>query len=338
MQGEPRELVALTKARDQLAACVNVDEVKDIIDKAEAIRQYSKEAGLGLDAVIKATLIKTLAERRAGELLKGMELNGGDRKSELRNERVKLSDLGITSPQSHRWQTMAELAECEIDAIAAEALAKRKEFTSKQIYALGKKRKAKQTNGNGHEVVEGVVGDLYELINEEKRFATIYADPPWQYGNQGTRAATDNHYPTMTVAEICAEPVDAIASDDARLFLWTTTSFLRDSFDVIDAWGFEYKSQIIWCKPQMGIGNYCRVSHEILMIAARPKAGAWDDRDKNIKSWQVADRQKHSKKPGEFRGIVERLSPAPYLEMYGREVKEGWTTYGNQVVSALFGT
>jgi N6-adenosine-specific RNA methylase IME4 len=122
-----------------------------------------------------------------------------------------------------------------------------------------------------------------------------------------------------------------VASEGARLFLWATTGFLRESFDVIQAWGFEYRSQIIWCKPQMGIGNYCRVSHEILMIATRPGIKAWDGRDKAIKSWHVADRTKHSEKPELFRGIVEKLSPGPYLELFGRVTAKGWTTHGNQI-------
>lgn len=338
MAGEPRDLVALSKARQHLAVCTSIDEVKDIRDKAEAVRAYAKKAGMSLDVQNSAATVKLLAERRAGELLRGMEKHEGGRPSENRSHGetgLRLSDLGLTKTQSHRWQTIAELSENEIEAFSAEASKAHKELTSGKVYKVAKQRKAKE-KVNGHAVLEGVVDDLNMLISEGKSFTTIYADPPWRYGNQGTRAATDNHYDTMTVAQICAEPVVKLATDDARLFLWTTTSFLRESFDVIDAWGFEYKSQVIWCKPQMGIGNYCRVSHEILMIAA--KKGPWDERDKNIKSWLVEPRGKHSKKPDAFRRIVERLSPGPYLEMYGREAKDGWTTYGNQVSAALFGT
>lgn len=162
-------------------------------------------------------------------------------------------------------------------------------------------------------------------------FGCIYADPPWQYGNQGTRAATDNHYSTMTIADLCAMPVDELAADDAHLHLWTTNAFIRESFDIIEAWGFEYRSMFIWAKPQMGIGNYWRVSHEIMLLGIRGKAKSFNDH--SMKSWVEADRGKHSAKPDCVRHMVERASTGPYLELFGRKLVEGWTVFGNQISS-----
>lgn len=182
----------------------------------------------------------------------------------------------------------------------------------------------------------GIVGSLQELIDRGERFSSIYADPPWKYGNQATRAATDNHYPTMSVEDICAEPVKEVAAEEAVLFLWTTTSFLRASFQVIDAWGFEYKTNIVWVKPQIGIGNYVRVSHEHLMIANRGGRRTSGSRQRSTveeveQTAITADRTKHSAKPNLFRQKVMELAAGPYLEMYGRERIPGWTVYGNQV-------
>ncbi len=179
-----------------------------------------------------------------------------------------------------------------------------------------------------------IVGSLSDLIERGDVFATIYADPPWRYGNQGTRAATDDHYKTMTVEEICAEPVEQITEDNAHLHLWTTNAFLPEAFAVMEAWGFAYKSCFVWVKPQMGIGNYWRVSHEFLLFGIRGKAPF---RARDEMSWAAIDRGQHSAKPDEIRQKIEKVSPGPYLEMYGRESRglSPWTVYGNQVTRRL---
>lgn len=169
--------------------------------------------------------------------------------------------------------------------------------------------------------------DLKELAGQ--KFGTIYADPPWAYGNQGTRAATGNHYGTMSIKDICDLPVRDLVADDAHLHLWTTNSFLRESFELIDAWGFEYKSCAVWVKPQMGIGNYVRVSHEFLMIAVRGNAKSFIK--KNVMSWFEHPRTKHSAKPDYWRRVIQENSPGPYLELFGREQIPGWTVFGNQI-------
>lgn len=175
--------------------------------------------------------------------------------------------------------------------------------------------------------------DLNSLATDGKRFGTIYADPPWKYGNQATRAATDNHYPTMTAEEIAALPVGDLAADNCQLHLWTTNNFLQEALDIIGAWGFTYKSMFVWCKPQMGIGNYWRVSHETLLLGTR---GSSTFRDKGLKSWAVIKRGKHSAKPEQVRRMIEKASPGPYLELFGREECPGWTVWGNEVSRNLF--
>jgi len=161
-----------------------------------------------------------------------------------------------------------------------------------------------------------IVSNLRLLIDEGYRFSTIYADPPWNYDNRASRAAAVDHYPTMTVEEICAEPVAELVNDKAHLHLWTTNAFLRDSFRVMDAWGFQYKSCLIWIKDKLGMGNYWRVSHEYLLLGVR---GSLTFSERNQRSWILAPRTKHSRKPAVVRQLVEQVSPGPYLELYGRE-------------------
>jgi len=176
------------------------------------------------------------------------------------------------------------------------------------------------------------VGALEELAGEQ--FGCIYADPPWQYGNQATRAATDTHYNTLSVDKLCEWGIADIAADDAHLHLWTTNAFLPDAFRVIDAWGFEYRSCFVWVKPQIGIGNYWRVSHEFLLLGIRGDAKRF--RNRSLRSWVELDRRRHSSKPEEIRGFIESASPGPYLELFGRKPIAGWTVLGNQVEERLF--
>ena len=177
----------------------------------------------------------------------------------------------------------------------------------------------------------GIVTSLDEVYGH--KFGTIYADPPWKYGNQGTRAATDNHYDTMTVDSLCELAIAELAADDSHLHLWTTNAFLFDARRVMQAWGFEYKSCFVWVKPQMGIGNYWRVSHEFLLLGVRGNAKSFAEH--GHMSWKSYDRTKHSSKPEEVRHIIERVSPSPRLELFGRKPVEDWVVFGNQIDKRL---
>lgn len=172
------------------------------------------------------------------------------------------------------------------------------------------------------------VEDLYTLVKQGKTFKTFYADPPWPYGNQATRASTDKHYRTMDLESIAALPVAQLAKGGAHLHLWTTNGFLFQAKAIIEAWGFEYKSCFVWVKPQMGIGNYWRVSHEFLLFGLR---GQCKFTDRGQMSWLLEDRTKHSEKPHKIRQLVERVSPAPRLELFGRAKSVGWTVWGDEI-------
>lgn len=179
-----------------------------------------------------------------------------------------------------------------------------------------------------------IVEDLGVLVAAGAKFGTIYADPPWQYGNQGTRGATGDHYPGMLPEEVADFfPMANLARDDAHLHLWTTNAFLFDAREVMEAWGFEYKSVFVWVKPQMGMGNYWRVSHEFCLLGVRGSA-SFDVHDEM--SWAEWDRGRHSAKPGRMYEKIERVSPGPYLELFARRQREGWVSWGNEIEEDLF--
>lgn len=175
--------------------------------------------------------------------------------------------------------------------------------------------------------------DLSRLIARGDKFGTIYADPPWLYDNQATRASTGNHYGGMTVDQLCELPVRELAAKDAHLHLWTTNAFLFDCARIFDAWGFEFRSTFVWVKPQMGIGNYWRNSHEFLLTGIRGDAKRFNDR--SLKSWMECDRSRHSEKPFIIRDFIRRASPGPYLEMFARTPADGWTCWGNEIERGL---
>lgn len=172
-------------------------------------------------------------------------------------------------------------------------------------------------------------------------FSTFVADPPWQYGNTSTRGAAENHYGTMTIQELCdLDVVPTSANDQAHLYLWTTAGHLPQAFEVMTAWGFEYKTYLVWVKPQMGMGNYFRVSTELVLFGVR---GGMRTQARDIKNYFEAPRGKHSAKPTLFHDLVERASPGPYMELFSRcrastmlhgcvcsKCRLGWTVYGNQ--------
>lgn len=176
-----------------------------------------------------------------------------------------------------------------------------------------------------------VVADLTKL---PRGFGCIYADPPWLYDNQATRASMGKFYDGMTVAQLCEMPIRDLAADDAHLHLWTTNAFLFECPKIFDAWGFEFRSSFIWAKPRMGIGNYWRNSHEFLLTAIRGNAKRFSSR--SLKSWLECDRGRHSGKPEQVRPMLEKASPGPYLELFGRLPADGWTVFGNQIESNLF--
>lgn len=180
-----------------------------------------------------------------------------------------------------------------------------------------------------------IVRDLRSLVASEMKFSTILADPPWRYDNVASRAAAENHYATLSVEEICNEPIDQLVASNAHLHLWTTNAFLEPAFTVMRAWGFQFKSCLVWIKPTIGMGNYWRVSHEFLLFGVR---GRLPFRRNNVCSWVLAPRTTHSRKPFRFRELIEQVSPGPYLELYGREEQPNteWTVFGNQVERRLF--
>lgn len=170
-------------------------------------------------------------------------------------------------------------------------------------------------------------------------FGTLAADPPWDFDNKASRGAAANHYPSMTVDEICTlrvlgRPVRDLVAQQSHCYLWVTAAHLFSGERVLNAWGFEYKLSIPWVKTksppslQIGLGNWYRHAHELCLFGVRGKAKA---RVKNIPTVLFAPRGRHSAKPPELQARAERLSPGPYLELFSRSPRPGWESWGLEV-------
>lgn len=163
----------------------------------------------------------------------------------------------------------------------------------------------------------------------EGRFDLVYADPPWQLGSPASAWSPEQHYPTLATEAICELAVPA--AEQAVLFLWAVTSLLRDAFTVIDAWGFTYKTSLVWVKPSIGPGNYVRNRHEQLLIATRGNHPCPSPK-RRPDSVLEANRGRHSEKPHRLYELLERMYPhARRLELFARgKPRSGWTGWGNE--------
>lgn len=170
-----------------------------------------------------------------------------------------------------------------------------------------------------------------------EKYRIVYADPPWSYNDttlvphrKGLPAGdAREHYPTMDLAAICAIPVKQWIEDNAVLFIWATAPMLEEAFEVVRAWGFEYKASFVWDKIKHNMGHYNSVRHEHLYICTR--GSCQPDKQQLFDSVQSIERSdKHSQKPVEFYDIIETLyTHGRKLEMFARVAREGWDVYGH---------
>ena len=171
----------------------------------------------------------------------------------------------------------------------------------------------------------------------DKKYQIIYADPPWSYNDkQNTKllGGAIKHYPTMTIKELCGLPIKDMIEDNAVLFFWVTSPLLEDGFKVIVSWGFKYKTSFVWDKVKHNMGHYNSVRHELLLVCTR---GSMTPQVRKLyDSVQSIPRTEHSKKPKEFRDIINTIYPnGKRVELFAREKTEGWDVWGNEVESDI---
>jgi N6-adenosine-specific RNA methylase IME4 len=182
--------------------------------------------------------------------------------------------------------------------------------------------------------------DLREFLGE-RRFSTILADPPWQFVNRTGKIAPEHcrlsRYGTMKLDEIIKLPVSDFADSTAHLYLWCPNALLPEGLAVMKAWGFNYKSNIVWHKIRKdggsdgrGVGFYFRNVTELILFGVRGKNARTLAPGRSQVNLLGTRKREHSRKPDEQYEIIESCSLGPYLELFGRGTRNRWTTWGNQ--------
>lgn len=348
------QLVKYDAACKALAAAKSVDEVKRIRNQAEAMRAYAKQAK-NRKLEVDAAEIRIRAERRLGELIKAQKdslglakggEHGGRRKkdgsrSAPSNARATLAEAGVDKKLSSRAQKLAAVPKAKFEGMLGEWRERVADETERVTSNLLKAGQIESDREKYLSTIEhgGTTGDLKALAADGKRFAVIYADPPWEfkvYSGKGKQRSAERHYDTQSLASIKAMPISSLAAKDCALFLWCVMPELPGALEVIDAWGFDYKTcGFNWVKQNRsgngiftGMGYWTRANAELCLFATRgsPKRIA-----KNVHQIVMSPVRKHSQKPDEVRQRIERLLSGPYLELFGRDSVDGWTVWGNEI-------
>ena len=176
-------------------------------------------------------------------------------------------------------------------------------------------------------------------------FSTIYCDPPWRFQNRTGKMAPEHkrlhRYRTLTLEEIASLPVAKHARDPSHLYLWVPNALLREGLEVMKAWGFTYKTNIVWSKIRKdggpdgrGVGFYFRNVTELLLFGVKGSMRTLKPGRTQVNLLATRKRE-HSRKPAEMYDIVEACSPGPYLELFAREPIDKWTCWGDQVETYL---
>jgi len=182
--------------------------------------------------------------------------------------------------------------------------------------------------------------DLLQRLGTQ-RFSTILADPPWQFQNRTGKMSPEhkrlNRYGTMGLEAILALPVPALLEEAAHLYLWVPNALLPEGLQVLDAWGFQYKTNLVWHKVRKdggpdgrGVGFYFRNTTELVLFGVKGKNARTLAPARSQVNIIRSMKREHSRKPDELYEIIEACSPGPYLELFARGTRPGWAGWGNQ--------
>ena len=268
----------------------------------------------------------------------------GDTVSPLKTTEEIAEAIGLTERSSQRrMQAAREITEDVKDIIRETEIAN----STTQLLELARlapdeqvEVASKVTDGatSISEALKEIAKEKREQMHEEKRnrplpvgkYAVIYADPPWKYENSGLETSADNKYPTMPIEDICALKVAELAEETTVLFLWATNPLLPEALKVVNSWGFKYKTNLVWVKgSSAGLGWFEKSAHEILIIAVRKKTPHPESRPV---SYFEETRTTHSKKPVKAYEIIESMYPGNKIELFARNSRSGWDSWGNENV------
>lgn len=295
-------------------------------EQMEAVRVFAKQADGGLKMQNKCALYRIKIERRIGQIFKDLPDEKGTRTDlTLVHDTSKLKAIKTTGKDRSTLNRWVKEAEIDGDMI-------------KEYGSICKKENKEMTTAGLLNYSNQQQEPVEPPPMQKGIYRIIYADPPWKYTEQGLTGVSDTynrgdeygnvekHYPQLTIKELCEMELPK-TEDNAVLFLWVTSPFLMKSNQVIEAWGFKYKSLFVWDKIKHNFGYYNSVRQELLLICT--KGSCRPDSKELIDSVQSIERTKHSVKPEEFRNIIDILYPqGNRIELFARKKTTGWEAWG----------
>lgn len=332
----PSSLLDLTQfvlvGRDKLNMVRAGIRAMDKLDVAEGVRKQKKEeAHMLAEALLDA-------EVRIGEILEKMpKASGGDRKSQnfksnstvtFETKEQAIKEMKFDKMQVSRFQTLAQnkdlVEQIKQDARDTDDLPTR----TSVLQAV----RIRDLENNREQVRQNLVG--IDLTPTGKKYSLIYADPPWMY--DGGKPLSDKygdvqkHYPPMETIDICNLPVNELSNKDCVLFLWATAPKLPEALEVMKAWGFQYKTCIVWDKVKHNFGFYFSVRHELLLIGGIGRSTPDNTSELHDSVISIERSKIHSEKPEYFRELLSKMYKGDKIELFARVKSQNWDVWGNQ--------
>ena len=311
----------LKAVKAEISAISKIGLAKEVYEQKKAEAQGIAEA-------------VQMASVQVGKILNAMpKASGGDRKSYdfkihsgVNFEKPKaeaIAKLGINRQQASQFQQMAANEDTVKQAIQK---ARDSDDVVSRAFIMGEIKKAKRK-----EIIQKQVEDIEQgcVDNPDGLFDVIAIDPPWSYGTQysveGRRVA--NPYPEMTQEQL--KKIEIPAAENCVMFLWTTHKFIWDAKELLDIWGFPYRSMLVWDKQKMGMGVFLRMQCEFCLIGIKGEPVFRNNH--GLRDIISEPRREHSRKPEAFYSLVDSLCVGRKLDYFSRERREGWKSYGNDV-------
>ena len=335
------ELATISKLQTAITAVREVkelDEIKLIIDQSEALKGYVKAQNMSQEIQDGAAEYLLYAKRQMGIISAGLEkaTKGNQYTGKMvlpesgstKNKTDTLKDAGIDIRRANEAEKLAAMPEEQFAEIVEKKKEQGKLTTNAIITDVDREAKAiKRESERKKNAVK--VSELADPLEAQGLFQTIVIDPPWDWGDEGDinqLGRAKPNYSTMPIEDIEALPINKISDDNCHLYLWVTNRSLPKAFRLIELWGFRYITCVTWIKPSFGMGNYFRGSTEQILFAVK---GSQPLKRKDYGTHFEAQRGKgHSAKPDEFYKMVQSCSYDPYIDIFGRKNRDGWTVWG----------
>ena len=312
------QLEKISAFRSELAIVETIEEIKHLDTKASALAEIARKEKMSKSAQDEVGAFRCDIEAKKGAWLDEYFPQGGDRIA--RSDGSTLKNEGISKNESSDARLVSKEAELVAQAIEEIKQDDKKVVTPNAVVSLvrNKKRKIRV-----EETEQPSLDGIYRVI---------YADPPWQYNADfmDKYGHAKSHYSTMSIEELCALPVADVRADNCVLFMWTTSPKLEQAFQVIKAWGFNYKTSFVWDKIKHNFGYYNSVRHEFLLIAGHGSSTP-DVKELHDSVVSIERSGKHSEKPEYFRELIDKLyTTGNRVELFARKKVAGWDTWGSE--------